>query len=56
MTTNISAQCIQTNKAVKNTYTISDGEANVEEHVDLSPNYVHGASNMGLIEQVECAL
>ena len=56
MTTNKPAQYIQTNKAVQNTRTTSDGEGNVEEHVDLPLSYSHGASNMGLIEQVECAL
>lgn len=56
MTTNKSDQRIQKNKAVQFTYTISDDEGNVVEQVDLPVNYVHGASSMGLIEQVERAL
>lgn len=39
MTTNKSAQYIQTNKAVQNTHTTSDGEGNVEEHVILPLSY-----------------
>ena len=56
MTSDKSAQQIRRNKAVQFTYTISDDEGNVIEQVDLPVNYVHGASNMGLIERVERAL
>ena len=47
---------ISRNKAVQFTYTISDDDGNVVEQVDLPVNYVHGASNMGLIDCVERAL
>lgn len=50
------SQKITRNKAVQFTYTISDDEGNVVEQVDLPVNYVHGASNMGLIEQIERAM
>ena len=56
MTTDNSSQRIQRNKAVQFTYTISDDEGNVVEQVDFPVHYVHGASNMGLIERVERAL
>lgn len=56
MTSDNSAQQIRKNKAVQFTYSISDDEGNVIEQVDLPVNYVHGASNMGLIERVEKAL
>lgn len=56
MTSDKTVQQIRKNKAVQFTYTISDDEGNVIEQVDLPVNYVHGASNMGLIERVERAL
>jgi FKBP-type peptidyl-prolyl cis-trans isomerase SlyD len=56
MTTKKSEQRISRNKAVQFTYTISDDNGNVVEQVDLPVNYVHGASRMGLIEEVERAL
>jgi len=56
MTSDKSAQQIRRNKAVQFTYTISDDEGNVVEQIDLPINYVHGASNMGLIDRVERAL
>ena len=49
-------QRISRNKVVQFTYTISDEDGNVVEQVDLPVQYVHGASNMGLIEPVERAL
>ncbi|RDH81097.1 MAG: peptidylprolyl isomerase [endosymbiont of Galathealinum brachiosum] len=50
------AQKICRNKAVQFTYTIKDDEGNVVEQVDLPVNYVHGAGNMGLIDQLERAM
>lgn len=52
----MSQQRIQRNKYVQFTYSISDGEGNVIEQVDLPVHYVHGAGDMGLIERVERAL
>lgn len=52
----MSDQRIRRNKVVQFTYSISDDQGNVVEQVDLPVNYVHGASNMGLIERVERAL
>ncbi len=52
----MSSQRISKNKAVQFTYSISDDSGNVIEQVDLPVNYVHGASQMGLIERVERAL
>lgn len=56
MTSDKTVQQIRRNKAVQFTYTISDDDGNIVEQVDLPVNYVHGASNMGLIERVEHAL
>lgn len=56
MASNNKTQQIRKNKAVQFTYSISDGEGNIIEQVDLPVNYVHGASKMGLIERVEMAL
>lgn len=50
------AQKISRNKAVQFTYTIRDDKGNVVEQVDLPVNYVHGAGNMGLIDQLERAM
>jgi len=52
----MSDQRIRRNKVVQFTYSISDDQGNVIEQVDLPVNYVHGASNMGLIERVERAM
>jgi len=52
----MSAQKICRNKAVQFTYTITDDKGNVVEQVDLPVSYVHGASNMGLIESIERAM
>ncbi len=52
----MSSTKISRNKAVQFTYTIADDEGNVVEQVDLPVNYVHGASKMGLIENVEKAM
>ena len=52
----MSEQRVSRNKLVQFTYSISDDEGNVIEQVDLPVNYVHGASTMGLIENVERAL
>ena len=52
----MSSQKICKNKAVQFTYTIMDDEGNVVEQVDLPVNYVHGAGNMGLIDQLERAM
>ena len=49
-------QRISLNKVVQFTYSISDEDGNIVEQVDLPVQYVHGASNMGLIEPVERAL
>ncbi|MCW9012169.1 MAG: FKBP-type peptidyl-prolyl cis-trans isomerase [Gammaproteobacteria bacterium] len=49
-------QRISRNKVVQFTYTITDQDGNVVEQVDLPVQYVHGASQMGLIERVERAL
>lgn len=49
-------QRIRKNKVVQFTYTIIDEENNVVEQVDLPVQYVHGASDMGLIERIERAL
>ena len=49
-------QRISINKVVQFTYTILDEDSNVVEQVDLPVHYVHGASNVGLIEPVERAL
>ncbi|MCW8934439.1 MAG: peptidylprolyl isomerase [Gammaproteobacteria bacterium] len=50
------SQKICKNKAVQFTYTITDDLGNVVEQVDLPVHYVHGASNMGLIERIERAM
>lgn len=52
----MSAQKICRNKAVQFTYIITDDKGNVVEQVDLPVSYVHGASNMGLIENIERAM
>lgn len=52
----MSSDRISKNKAVQFTYSISDDAGNIVEQVDLPVNYVHGASQMGLIERVERAL
>ena len=52
----MSEERVSRNKLVQFTYSISDGEGNVVEQVDLPVSYVHGASSMGLIESVERAL
>lgn len=52
----MSDQRITRNKHVQFTYSITDGEGNVVEQVDLPVNYIHGATQMGLIERVEKAL
>ena len=49
-------QRVSRNKVVQFTYSISDEDGNVIEQVDLPVQYVHGASDMGLIERVERAL
>jgi FKBP-type peptidyl-prolyl cis-trans isomerase SlyD len=49
-------QRVSRNKVVQFTYTISDDDGNVIEQVDLPVQYVHGGSDMGLIERVERAL
>lgn len=52
----MSDQRISRNKVVQFTYSISDEDGNIVEQVDLPVKYVHGASDMGLIERVERAL
>jgi len=52
----MSDQRISRNKVVQFTYSITDEEGNIVEQVDLPVKYVHGASDMGLIERVERAL
>ncbi|MCW8956176.1 MAG: FKBP-type peptidyl-prolyl cis-trans isomerase [Gammaproteobacteria bacterium] len=52
----MSDQRIRRNKLVQFTYSISDEDGNIIEQVDLPVKYIHGASDMGLIEQVERAL
>ena len=52
----MSEQRISRNKVVQFTYSISDEDGNIVEQVDLPVKYVHGASDMGLIERVERAL
>jgi len=52
----MSEERVSRNKLVQFTYSISDGEGNIVEQVDLPVSYVHGASSMGLIESVERAL
>ncbi|VAW56332.1 FKBP-type peptidyl-prolyl cis-trans isomerase SlyD [hydrothermal vent metagenome] len=52
----MSSQKVCRNKAVQFTYTITDDAGNVVEQVDLPVNYVHGASQMGLIERIEHAM
>ncbi|MFW2373543.1 MAG: FKBP-type peptidyl-prolyl cis-trans isomerase [Gammaproteobacteria bacterium] len=52
----MSDQHISRNKVVQFTYSITDEDGNIVEQVDLPVKYVHGASDMGLIERVERAL
>jgi len=52
----MSSQKVCRNKAVQFTYSITDNNGNVVEQVDLPVNYVHGASQMGLIERIERAM
>ena len=52
----MSSQKVCRNKAVQFTYSITDDNGNVVEQVDLPVNYVHGASQMGLIERIERAM
>ena len=52
----MSDQRVRKNKVVQFTYSIADEDGNIVEQVDLPVNYVHRASQMGLIERVENAL
>ncbi|HEY9052007.1 MAG TPA: FKBP-type peptidyl-prolyl cis-trans isomerase, partial [Gammaproteobacteria bacterium] len=52
----MSDQRVRKNKVVQFTYSIADENGNIVEQVDLPVNYVHGATQMGLIERVERAL
>ncbi len=52
----MSDQRVRKNKVVQFTYSIADEDGNIVEQVDLPVNYVHGATQMGLIERVERAL
>ncbi len=52
----MSDQRVTRNKVVQFTYSIADEDGNIVEQVDLPVNYVHGASDIGLIERVEQAM
>ena len=52
----MSDQRVTRNKVVQFTYSIADEDGNIVEQVDLPVNYIHGASDIGLIERVERAM